>query len=54
MIDLGQYRIVKDGETYIVTDQLTFEDHKFSSIKDLLSWIENNLTDKEVDLAEDV
>lgn len=54
MIDLGQYRIVKDGEIYIVTDQLTFEDHKFSSIKDLLSWIEDDLTEMESEMTEDV
>ena len=53
MKDIGQYHIVQDGEDYIVTEQLSGKERRCYSVKQVLEWIEEDMTAAEITDGED-
>jgi hypothetical protein len=47
MTDIGQYHITKSGDTFEVVEMLTGKTRQFTSVQDLLAWIEQDIKDVE-------
>lgn len=47
MIDYGTYQIQKDGDKFVVVEQVSGKEKEFDSIADILQFIEQDLNDVE-------